>query len=125
MQVKADRSKQTLHEFILDHVDPEFAYIFTDSWSGYKGLESHHTITHSKGEYARNGGQIHTNTVEGMWSLLKRSILGTYHQVSVKHLDLYLNELAWRISNRDKNLFELTLARLLSSKHLPYEELVA
>ena len=123
LQVKDDRTKNTLHQFILGHIDPELSEVFTDDWLGYKGLPNHHTITHSKNEYVRDG-QIHTNTVEGLWSLLKGSIVGTFHHVSIKHLPLYLNELAWRQSNRHQGLFELTLTRLLSAEHLRYEQLV-
>ena len=85
LEVKDDRSKETLHGFILDHVDREYATIFTDDWRGYWGLPNHHTITHSKKEWVREG-QIHTNAIEGFWSLLKRSISGTFHHVSIKHL---------------------------------------
>ena len=61
-----------------------------------------------------------------MWSLLKRSIIGAYHKVSVKHLDAYLDELEWRYNGRDNPyLFRDTLLRLLESEHVTYEELVA
>ena len=46
-------------------------------------------------------GEVHTNTMEGVWSLLKRSIIGSYHQISVKHLDRYLDELEFRFNNRN------------------------
>lgn len=59
---------------------------------------SHDTMTHSKGERVR--GEVRTNTVESVWSLLKRSIIGSYHHVSMKHLPAYLDELEWRYNNR-------------------------
>jgi len=46
-------------------------------------------------------GDVHTNTVEGVWSLFKRSVIGPYHKLSAKHLDAYLDELEHRFNNRD------------------------
>ena len=70
-------------------------------------------------------GDVHTNTVENIWSLLKRSILCAYHKVSVKHLHAYLDELEWRHNDRDDPwLFRDTLLQLLPSENLPYRELV-
>ena len=60
------------------------------------------TVNHSIEEWVRK--DVHTNTVESIWSLLKRSIMGTFHSVSVKHLDLYLNELAWKRNHRGSPL---------------------
>jgi hypothetical protein len=57
---------------------------------------------------------------------LKRSIIGTYHKISDKHLDAYLDELEWRINNRDnKYLFRDTLKKLLESKNVEYQALVS
>jgi len=68
----------------------------------------------------------HTNTIENVWSLLKRSITGTYHKLSAKHLDAYLDELEWRFNNRDNPyLFRDTLRKLIGAKTLPFQELVA
>ena len=123
LRIADDRTKETLHNFILSNISPSVAAIFTDEWTGYKGLPLHNTIKHSEHEYVR--GIVHTNTIEGIWSLLKRSIMGTYHSVSEKHLDLYLEELAWKYSNRDKDLWLLTLEELLKDgNHMSYEELV-
>jgi transposase-like protein len=58
----------------------------------------HEVIKHSVGEYVR--GIVHTNTIEGFWSLLKRGVMGTYHSVSKKYLPLYLNEFQFRFNNR-------------------------
>ena len=70
-------------------------------------------------------GHVHTNSVEGVWSLFKRSIVGSYHQLSVRHLDAYLGEMAWRFNNRDNlHLFRDTLTRLVNSDGLPYAALV-
>jgi len=71
-------------------------------------------------------GWGHTNTVEGVWSLFKRSIVGSYHQLSAKHLQAYLDEMAFRFNNRENPyLFHETLAKLVESENLPYRQLVA
>jgi len=71
-------------------------------------------------------GQVHTNTVEGVWSLFKRSIVGSYHQLSAKHLDSYLDEMAFRFNNRENPyLFRDTLLKLIHSENLPYQALIA
>ena len=59
----------------------------------------HGVVNHSSGEYVV--GAIHTNTIEGFWSLLKRGIMGSYHKVSKDYLPLYMNEFSWRFNNRN------------------------
>lgn len=76
--------------------------VITDQFNAYymlKGGFKHETVNHSKDEFVR--GDIHTNTVEGFFSILKRGIYGIYHQVSPKHLQRYCNEFAFRYSTRD------------------------
>jgi hypothetical protein len=69
-------------------------------------------------------GECHTNTVESAWSLFKRSIVGSYHQISEKHLDRYLDEFEFRFNNRNNHyLFRDTLLRLVTSENLEYKEL--
>ncbi len=120
--------RKTLHAFINGHIHPKTKMIVTDEWPPYKGIADHdtrhETVSHRQKEYVR--GDIHTNTIENVWSLLKRSVAGSYHKVSAKHLDKYLDELEWRFNNR-KNpyLFRDTLAKLLGSSNLEYKELVA
>ena len=85
--------------------------------------KKHRTICHSK-EYA--AGDIHTNTVESAFSLLKRGIVGTWHKVSAKHLPAYLDEMCFRFNNR-KNpyLFRDTILKLIASPNVEYKELTA
>lgn len=91
--------------------------IYTDEWKSYKSLKKngyeHQTIQHSLGVYV--SGNVHTNTIEGFWSLVKRGIGGTHHAVSQKYLQGYLNEYAWRYNHRDRldgpAQFGLILAR--------------
>jgi hypothetical protein len=82
----------------------------------------HKTIRHKDRQYV--DGDIHTNTVESAFSLLKRGIVGTWHKVSAKHLPAYLDEMTWRFNNR-KNpfLFRDTMLKLIHSDNLEYKEL--
>ena len=123
---KPDR--KTLHAFIKKHTAPDTQVIITDEFKSYKGIGDHdtvhETVNHVQKEWAR--GDIHTNGIENVWSLLKRSVTGTYHKLSVKHLDAYLDELEWRFNNRDNSyLFRDTLIKLLSSQNLEYRKLIA
>lgn len=73
-------------------------------------------------EYVR--GLAHTNTMENVWSHFKRSIVGSYHQISMKHIDRYLDEFEFRFNNRhNPYLFRDTLLRLLASGNIEYKEL--
>jgi transposase-like protein len=78
------------------------SHIMTDEYKVYKRLNEsgyiHKTINHSVKEYVK--GKVHTNTIENVWSLFKRSIYGIYHNVSSKHLQRYLNEFTGRINTR-------------------------
>ena len=79
------------------------AVVFTNEHAGYDALEGegyvHHRIKHAAKVYAC--GDVHTQTIEGYWSLVKRGLSGTHHAVSAKHLQGYLNEYLWRYNNRD------------------------
>lgn len=121
---RADR--ETLHKFIHSNTEPDTETIITDEWPAYQGIADantkHETVNHRADEWVR--GDIHTNSVENVWSLLKRSIIGSYHKVSVKHLDAYLDELEWRFNNRENPyLFRDTLRKLIASENLPYSQL--
>ncbi len=75
--------------------------IVTDSHPVYAaiyGLPQHEMVNHHAGEYVR--GDAHTNTIESVWALLKRQIVGTHHWVSPKHLQQYVSEMAWRMNRR-------------------------
>mgnify|MGYP001572230597 FL=1 len=126
LQVASGTDRETLHTIIHKHVSPDAPNIFTDEWAAYKGIGDkdtiHETVNHKAEDWGR--GDAHTQTVESVWSLLKRSIVGSYHKVSVKHLDAYLDELEWRFNNREnKYLFRDTLIRLLQAENLSYQTL--
>jgi hypothetical protein len=94
----------TMHRFVNRVVDRDkVELVATDEHSGYQYLERwqrlpHDTVNHREGEYVR--GIVHTNNMESFWSLLKRGVLGTYHNVSKKYLPLYLAEFSFRFNNR-------------------------
>jgi len=79
--------------------------VYTDELRSYDSLKrsgyQHRRIHHAEQVYV--SGTVHTNTIEGFWSLTKRGIIGVYHAVSAKHLQGYLNEYAYRYNNRGKN----------------------
>jgi transposase-like protein len=89
--------------------------IYSDEFRGYDPLHQmgypHKRIRHSEKVYV--SGDVHTNTIEGFWSLVKRGIDGVYHSVSRKHLQGYLNEYAWRYNQRfeGRDRFQLLLLR--------------
>lgn len=102
-----DRTAKNLRPIINEHVHG-WAQVMTDDATVYpfvlKGqVASHDVVCHSKEEYSRkeNGKNIHTNTVEGFFSILKRGIVGTFHHVSKQHLNRYLNEFDFRYNARD------------------------
>jgi transposase len=96
-----DASAATLMPHITKRVLPE-AVVYTDEWRAYnqvgKSGYQHRRIHHRAGVYVM--GDVHTNTIEGFWSLVKRGISGVHHAVSAKYLQGYLNEYAWRYNHR-------------------------
>jgi transposase len=127
LQVVRGRDRETLHGFIRANVAGDVEAIYTDEWEAYRGLADedteHETVNHSEKEYAR--GKVHVNSMENVWSLLKRSIIGSYHQVSAKHLDAYLDELEFRFNNRENPfMFRDAMLKLLLAETLPYAKLI-
>ena len=101
LKIVPDSKKATLHPIINANVEKSSA-IFTDAFKSYRGLGwqgyNHQSVDHSAGEYVR--GRVHTNSIENMWAMLKRSIRGTHIHVSPKHLDKYLGEFEFRFNLR-------------------------
>jgi transposase len=99
--VAADVKADTLHGLIKEHVLPR-TMVFTDDFRSYNGLDArgytHQRINHSEKVYVV--GEIHTNTIEGFWSLIKRGIGGVYHNVGRHYLQTYLNEYSFRYNRR-------------------------
>jgi len=98
----ADVSSANLVGGIRKHVERE-SVAYTDTFASYRPMKremfDHRQINHAEGVYV--SGDIHTNTIEGFWSLVKRGISGTHHSVSKKWLQGYLNEYVWRYNHRD------------------------
>jgi len=94
----------TLRPILFGNVDTKSA-LMTDTAGGYmhagKKFARHEMVDHGTGEYVR--GDAHSNTVEGVFSILKRGIIGTYHHVSRKHLHRYLDEFDFRYNHRIAN----------------------
>lgn len=128
LQVVRGTDRETLHGFIRENTAEGTEAIYTDEWPAYKGIADedtkHQAVKHRDKEWAR--GEVHTNSIENVWSLLKRSIVGSYHQVSAKHLDAYLDELEFRFNNRENPyMFRDALCKLLVANCLPYAKLIA
>lgn len=127
LQVVRGTDRETLHGFIRENVDDSTEAIYTDEWPAYRGVAdedtAQDTVRHRTGEYVR--GDVHTNSIENVWSLLKRSIAGSYHQVSAKHLDDYLDELEFRFNNRENpHMFRDAMYKLLVAETQPYAKLI-
>ena len=111
-----DVTRKTLHGYVKEYIMPK-SIVYTDFLPAYEGLEKfngyvHRRVNHSAGVYVQ--GDIHTNTIEGFWSLVKRGIGGVYHSVSAKYLQTYLDEYCFRYNRRDKGnlLFRAILERV-------------
>lgn len=92
------------------------ATVYTDEWRAYDQLDdlyTHGAVDHSKRVYV--SGDVHVNTIEGFWSLVKRGISGVYHGVSAQHLQSYLDEYVYRYNHRDDGagMFAVMLARVI------------
>lgn len=125
LQVIPDTSKATLQPILYDNIMQD-AVVLSDEWSGYSGIGDyfqHYITDHSRGQYTN--GIATTNKVENFWSVFKRGIIGTYHNVSRKHLHLYCAEFAGRYnilrkSTSDK--FEHAVVHALTSR-ITYQQL--
>lgn len=101
--VTKDTSARTLQRFARAVVSTNADFIATDQAKGYMGLGrdfDHRVINHAAGQYTR--GKTHTQTIESVWAILKRQIIGTHHFVSTKHLQAYVDEVSWR-NTRNKS----------------------
>jgi transposase len=113
--VVPNTDQATLIPQVKQNVEPNTT-IYTDEMSAYNPLTAngykHEIVNHSTHEYAR--GIVHTNTIEGFWSLVKRGIDGVYHNVSPKYLQSYVNEYSFRYNHRkdDTPMFKVVLNRI-------------
>lgn len=93
-------TKENLERFVRETVSEKVSLLATDEHRGYAGLLEypHRTVSHSGRQYVV--GAIHTNTIEGFWSIFKRGVVGSFHKVSAKYLPLYVAEFQFRYNNR-------------------------
>ena len=119
---------KTLNTFVDDQTNPD-AQVYTDGSTVYKGRDNHEAVAHSVGEYVRylEGQTIHTNGIESFWSMLKRAHKGTFHRLSPKHLQRYVNEFAGRHNVRDQDTIDQMreVVAGLVGKRLMYRDLIA
>lgn len=119
-------SKETLVGTITSNTAAD-AHIMTDEHAGYKSvgkIRRHESVNHIREEWVR--GNVHTNTIENYCSLFKRGLIGSFHQVSVKHLGRYMAEFDYRFNNRkDVDIFIKTIARMCRVSPMQYKELTA
>jgi transposase-like protein len=101
--VQKDKMKaKNMRAFVKEHVDTDNAKLITDEYKGYLGMSrvlAHAVIKHQEWYV---DGDIHTNTIEGFWGLLKRGMFGQFHSVSRKHLQQYVDEFCYRFNLREE-----------------------
>jgi transposase-like protein len=127
----SDARSGTLEKYIRENISEDVDILFTDDYLPYRSAAKnlrqdgrHKTIRHKLKIYAK--GDIHTNTVESAFSLLKRGIMGTWHKISAKHLQAYCEEMTFRFNRRKRpDLFVDTLRHMITAPVLTYEKLTA
>ena len=124
-QVIQDADAKTLQGFVADHAATG-ATVYTDDASAYKGIPfEHESVRHSIGEYVRD--MASTQGIESFWATLKRAHKGTFHKISPKHLQRYVNEFAGKHNIRDKDTIDQMNAVIagMVGKRLMYRDLIA
>ena len=125
-RVVPDTKSETLLEFIRETVLPD-SEVYTDDSTSYSSLEQyrHDSVNHTALEFVR--GEVHTNGIESLWSMLKRGYVGTYHKMSPKHLHRYIKEFTGRQNVRELGTLEQMKRVVLGmdGKRLRYKDLVS
>ena len=123
-----DTKGNTLKGVVLDNVE-DGSVVFTDNHKSYVGLDRHFphdSVNHSAGEYVR--GSVHTNGIESVWAVLKRGHYGTFHHISKKHLQCYVNEFAFRLNEGNCKRHTMdrieSLFRRFIGKQITYDNLI-
>jgi len=125
-----DGKAVSIRAAVEKHIDPSIEYLYTDSATKYpfafgEALEAKHRAVNHSREWIVPGTNIHTNTVESAFSLLKRGLIGSFHRVSIKHLHRYLSEFEYRFNERKSDdRFEGMVSRTARTSPLPYRKLV-
>jgi len=126
-----DAKSGTLAKYVAENISKDVECIVTDDFKAYPAAmaendfaENHFSVNHSAKEYVN--GEIHTNTVESAFSLLKRGVIGTWHKISAKHLPAYLAEMEFRFNRRNRaDLFLDTLRHMITAPVLTFEKLTS
>jgi transposase-like protein len=126
LKVEKRANSKLISHFLQKTTSPDTEHIYTDASPTFEGVEfgraDHDSVDHSAQEWVR--GDVSTNSIESVWSLFKRSVVGSFHQLSEKHLQAYLNEFAWRFDRRkSETLFMDTLKALVNASPLPFSKL--
>ncbi len=119
-----DTTARTLQGFIAESVESG-SIVYTDNFKSYKKLTgyTHGSVNHSVGEYVNQ--QVHTNSIESFWALLKRGYYGIYHHMSHKHLHRYVNEFSFRHNTASYGTLQFidATAKGMTNHRLTYKEL--
>ena len=123
-QVVPEPTKKEAERVILPRITPD-TLLYTDESNIYMGIAPRETVVHSYGNYVN--GDCHTNGIEGVWSLLKRTFHGTYHRVSPKHMQRYCDELTVKQSFPERDIWNMMgdTVRDMEGVTLSYDELVS
>ena len=119
----------TIHRKVREHVKIGSA-IHTDEHAAYASLEglfyTHESVNHGAKEYVR--GNVHTNSIESVWAILERIIMGVHHHVSKKHLGRYLAEVCYRLNEGNVKIHVRDRVRMLCAMcagvTLPWKRMV-
>ena len=121
-EVVDSTSSANLQGFVSENIHNE-TMVYTDDARAYKALPKHEAVKHSVGEYVQ--GQAHTNGIESFWAVLKRAHTGTFHKISYKHLQRYIDEFAGRHNFRRRHTLEqmATVVAAMAGRRLMFAEL--
>lgn len=113
MMQRGSLNAKKLSQLVRENVDINNATLMTDEYKGYISMKQyvdHKIIDHSVWYV---NGDIHTNSVESFWALLKRGLVGQFHKVSIKYLPKYIDEFCYRYNYRKntENLFDITIQK--------------
>ena len=122
--VVANAKRETLEEFVECYADPD-AIKYTDESAAYDRLTNHYTCNHSVGAYVDR--EAHTNGIESFWAMLKRSYHGTFHKISPKHLNRYVQEFTARHNMRHLDTADQMslIAERIVGRRIRYRDLIA
>ncbi len=104
-------NKPNVERFVREAVSDKVSLLATDEHQVYSGLKEYprQAVHHKKEQYVV--GAVHTNTIEGFWSIFKRGVVGTFHKMSTKYLPLYVAEFQFRYNNRmNPDMFDTAIA---------------